>query len=253
MTWARLDDGFADHPKIVGLSDAAFRQHVTAICYAARHSTDGHVPKGAAFVRPPRSRELIAAGLWHDETDGTYTIHDFLSYNKSRSEVMATRQANATAGAKGALSRWHHGQDGPVPDPYPTRKPDPDPHPHPTSGSAAAADSLTACVQAYDSMMGTMATTPTICRKIGDWLEANSGSAYDLAEWFGSACDKAALQDKRSLGYVFGVLKREAAEGREDRRPKAAPNGAAAATHSCVGLAIKCMSCEAQQKAVTSA
>ena len=41
MTWLRIDDAMVDHPKIIGLSDGAFRLHITALCYCARHLTDG--------------------------------------------------------------------------------------------------------------------------------------------------------------------------------------------------------------------
>lgn len=41
MSWVRLDDGFADHPKIAALDDRAFRIHIWALCYSARHLTDG--------------------------------------------------------------------------------------------------------------------------------------------------------------------------------------------------------------------
>jgi len=253
MTWVRLDDQFADHPKIVGLSSNAFRLHVTGICYAAKHETDGMIPFAAAFVITARKAmsELTDAGLWDREETG-FLIHDYLEYNPSRASLRAKRAADSVRKNGGIAPDANRTR----PDPIPTRKPDPVPHPIPTGDSAAASDSLTACIQTYDSMMGSMATTPTISRKIADWLEDNSGSAYDLVEWFTSACDKAAIQDKRSLGYVFGVLKREAAEGRGDKRPS--KNGTSTdperaeylaakgrGTNSGAGLVIHTMSDEA--------
>ncbi len=44
MPFLNLDDNFADHPKIDGLSDGAFRLHVSGMLYAAKHMTDGKVP-----------------------------------------------------------------------------------------------------------------------------------------------------------------------------------------------------------------
>lgn len=221
MTWVRIDDGFAEHPKVVGLSDAAFRQHVVALCYAGRRDTDGDIPKAAPFIRKKLSKELVDAGLW-DEIPTGFAIHDFLIYNPSAERTRSRRDSKAMAGAKGAASRWHgpthDGGHAPVPDPSPTPS---RPAPDPIAREAAADDdpTLTRCVQAYDAMMGRLATTPTTLGQIRDWLREQAGSSYDLAEWFESACGKAALQDKRSLGYVLGVLRRESAEGRGDNRP----------------------------------
>jgi hypothetical protein len=47
MTWVRLDDQFPDHPKVVNLSDRAFRLHVWGICYSARFLTDGLIQRDA--------------------------------------------------------------------------------------------------------------------------------------------------------------------------------------------------------------
>jgi hypothetical protein len=71
MTWARLEDNFAEHPKVIGLSDAAFRLHVTAICYASRYQTDGEITPAAFRAvngKPKLAAELVEALLW-DTTD----------------------------------------------------------------------------------------------------------------------------------------------------------------------------------------
>lgn len=95
MSWVRLDDGFADHPKIVGLTDAAFRLHITSLCYAARHLTDGAVPRRAidrlGITQPAkRARELVDAGLW-EVTDDGWSIHDYLEYQPSAEHIRQER------------------------------------------------------------------------------------------------------------------------------------------------------------------
>lgn len=96
MTWVRLDDGFADHPKIEQVGPLAAWLHVTALCYCARHSTDGHVPKAKAarlaHVPQPAKRidALVAAGMWHD-AGATYVLHDYLEYQPSKEQVEAER------------------------------------------------------------------------------------------------------------------------------------------------------------------
>mgnify|MGYP001612246891 CR=1 FL=1 len=111
-------------------------------------------------------------------------------------------------------------------------------------------DTFTRCIRAFDDLMGTLAGTPPVQRAIADWLESAPRVAPGPAALFEDACTEAALNDGKSLKYVLAILKRWQREGREDRRPTA-NGGTTTPTHSCVGLAIKCMSCEA--KAVSSA
>ena len=113
MAWVRLDDGFPQHPKIAGLSDAAFRAHVTALCYCGRFWTDGQltVAIASAIVKSKHVlSQLLSAGVWSETPEG-YEIHDFLQYNQSRKqhqELMAKRMASGIAGAE---ARWR-GPDG---------------------------------------------------------------------------------------------------------------------------------------------
>lgn len=94
MTWVRIDDKFPNHPRIVGLSDAAFRTHITALCYAAEYLTDGSIPTSAMRGIGPRkaAAELETAGLW-TRTDHGWMIRDYLDYNPSRADVEDKREA----------------------------------------------------------------------------------------------------------------------------------------------------------------
>lgn len=94
MTWVKLDDGFPDHPKVVALSDRAFRAHVTALCYCARYLTDGDVPTGVAkrIATAKVKAELTAAGLWTETPGGLYRLHDYLDWNPSRADVEGTKE-----------------------------------------------------------------------------------------------------------------------------------------------------------------
>ena len=83
MARLRLDGSFADHPKVVGLPDRAFRVHVEAMLYCAAHSTGGSIAAPIALrlyrSTPKVVATLVAHGLW--ETDGdtgdSYAIHDW--------------------------------------------------------------------------------------------------------------------------------------------------------------------------------
>lgn len=98
MTWVKLDDGFADHPKIEAVGPAAAWLHVAALCYCAKHLTDGCIPKSKALrladIRQPAAQiaRLIDVGLWHDKGDH-YAIHDYLEYQPTRASVEADRAA----------------------------------------------------------------------------------------------------------------------------------------------------------------
>jgi hypothetical protein len=117
MTWVKLDDAFTDHPKLAPLSNRAFRLHVAALCYCARHLTDGYLSaaqaraldranvaadrassngRGHAHGSLPASSvvegQLRDAGLWEADGDG-WRIHDYLRYNPSRRQVVGEREA----------------------------------------------------------------------------------------------------------------------------------------------------------------
>jgi hypothetical protein len=102
MPWLKVDDKFTDHPKIAGLSDAAFRLHMCGLTYCARHLTDGRVPANEVprLVRRLRKAavdELIREGIWREmrpfDKLEAYEIHDYLQWNDSKEHVMEKRDA----------------------------------------------------------------------------------------------------------------------------------------------------------------
>ena len=110
MPWANLDDRFHTHPKVIRLTDGAFRLHVSGICYCSLHLTDGVVEEDVVPVLIPRYRktvldELLAKGQWLKHPKG-YEIHDYLQWNRSRAQVEAERERKSRAGKKGADLRW---------------------------------------------------------------------------------------------------------------------------------------------------
>ncbi len=105
MAWAKLDDRFADHPKIVSAGPLASWLYVCGLCYAAQYSTDGLIPpsqlRKLADVDNAQelAERLVEVGLW-ERVDGGFLIHDFLDYNPSAEQVKAERAANAKRQAK---------------------------------------------------------------------------------------------------------------------------------------------------------
>lgn len=102
MSSVQLDDGYPEHPKVVGLSDAALAMEIRAMCYSARRSTDGFLPDGClrlltgAAGAQKVADELVGAGRWErdDERSG-YWIHGYLEHNPSTAQQRARRAAAA--------------------------------------------------------------------------------------------------------------------------------------------------------------
>lgn len=116
MSWATLDDGFADHPKVLPLSSDAFRLHICAMCWCNRRGTDGKLAKRdlrilGGMLPAPRDTsrdtagdahadvdllvaELVHARLW-DILDDGWALHDFLDWNEPAAKVKAKRDAHA--------------------------------------------------------------------------------------------------------------------------------------------------------------
>ena len=108
-----------EHPKIVKLSDGAFRLHLSGIGYCNRYLTDGIIHADVVSRLMPRFRrayldELLGGNngtkpLWllvSIPAGNHYEICDFLQWNSSRAEVENRRQARAAAGRKAARTRW---------------------------------------------------------------------------------------------------------------------------------------------------
>jgi len=149
-----MEDDFPEHPKVEGLSDAAFRLWVSAIAYSNRHQTDGRITKHRIKKLSLRTRYPLAAfsalargGLAHSsryarctspfcpcalgaEPGDDYIIHNFFKYQPKAEKKAAISEARAEAGRRGAAARWgkEPESDGKLPSwqnaPDPTR-PDP--------------------------------------------------------------------------------------------------------------------------------
>lgn len=94
-----MDDGFADHPKLLKAGPLAKALFIDGLCYAARHLTDGHLPQAQvrAIIATGYRRQtvtlLVEAGLWAP-TEGGYQIHDYLEYQPSARSVRRQRESN---------------------------------------------------------------------------------------------------------------------------------------------------------------
>ena len=125
MPYLNVDDGMDEHPKVEGLSDAAFRMHVSAMLYCARRGTDGAIPRAKARRLSDSgtdgvAAELVNADVWHDIGEGCkdsqtclsgvaghYIVHDFLQWNHSAGWWEQRSEDQAAKGSKAMHRRWH--------------------------------------------------------------------------------------------------------------------------------------------------
>ncbi len=95
MSWLRIDDGFAAHPKVTALNLRDRWTWMAVLCYCARYRTDGWLPPnigehiGGArngFVKRCAALDLL------DEHAGEYRVHDWENY-APKDPTSAERQA----------------------------------------------------------------------------------------------------------------------------------------------------------------
>lgn len=96
MAYVYLDDGFAENPKILAITDAALRLYIGGLCYANRQLTDGRIPTQFVGRRHRTAEQLVKAGLWFtDDPSEGWWIHDYLKHQKSAARVHEERAKSA--------------------------------------------------------------------------------------------------------------------------------------------------------------
>ena len=120
MTWVKLDDQWAQHPRMLRAGPLGRLLFVEILTYCARYLTDGEIPREAVAglvdwaswgVREQCSddgddrgtaptdnldlaQRLVDVGTL-DLTDTGYRVHDYLEYQRSRADVTSERAATA--------------------------------------------------------------------------------------------------------------------------------------------------------------
>lgn len=98
MTWIKLDDGFPANPKILPLSDAAFRLYIEGLCYSGKYLTDGLLNE-VIVKRMGDPEELVEAGIW-EEVKGGYQIVNYTEYQTPKAEVEKKREQGRERGER---------------------------------------------------------------------------------------------------------------------------------------------------------
>lgn len=110
MSWLRIDDGFANDPKVTALSHPKRWTWLAILCYCARYKTDGWLPPNiaehVAGAKPGFLHECVDLGLLEIH-GGEHQVHHWSQFNPPKDPTKAERQA-----------RWRASQrNGPVDDP----------------------------------------------------------------------------------------------------------------------------------------
>lgn len=98
MTWLRLDDQIADHPKFITAGPQAAWLWLCGLAYASRYLTDGFVPSvqvarlGSVKGALKLAERLVAVGLW-ERAEGGFLIHDYHDYQPSAQQIKDGREA----------------------------------------------------------------------------------------------------------------------------------------------------------------
>lgn len=113
MVWFRVDDGFADHPKVVRLLDhsprwpRALALWLLAGTWCAKQLTDGAVPTGLVtrlgFTKAD-AQALVDAQLWRIDGSG-YQFHDWEARNPTRKHIEKRREKT-----RNKVSNWRGNQ-----------------------------------------------------------------------------------------------------------------------------------------------
>ena len=101
MTWFKIDDGFADHPKVLELlcgpaGSEALALWLLAGTWCAKQLTDGALPtvvvhRLGVANSGEAARELVRVGLW-TETDTGFQFHEWNAWQPTRADVEAKRE-----------------------------------------------------------------------------------------------------------------------------------------------------------------
>lgn len=234
MAWVRIDDKFAQHPKVLAAGPLGMALHIAALCHCNQYLTDGFVSKQTAsnLLRfdslalvdglagtdvdwPAVVEMLVCSGLW-EPVDGGWVIHDYLEYQPSRKQIQGVSEARRKAGRKGGRAK----QTGSKPEANAKQKSSPSPNPNPTQKQQPDGYAVWELWQARRKHHGhgTDAAPPSakVLRMGTEWIEAGADLTL-IRQAFDAVLGRKG-DPPRSLAYCDGAV-RDALKA----KPKPAP------------------------------
>lgn len=113
MAYAKLECSSLFHPRMAGLSQAAYGLWSKGLAWVKNGLTNGWIDHaGLKFLNATKAqiRQLVERGLWIEQVENgikKYFIHDYFDYNLSREEVENRREKNRDSKRK-SRSRNHN-------------------------------------------------------------------------------------------------------------------------------------------------
>lgn len=106
MSWAKLDDGFWMHPKVMLGGNEVAGIFARCLSYCGAYLTDGRVPEQIAIQIAGTAKKVEAVvdvGLFQRLPSGDFYIRDYAHYNPLRDEVEHQREQRREAGRRGGI------------------------------------------------------------------------------------------------------------------------------------------------------
>lgn len=110
ILYAKFDLGFAEHPKIIGLSNVAFRALVESVLYSRQHLTDGFIDarvvagKGWGEAVDELTSNDPVKPSWQP-VEGGFLIHGFADKQTTSGDIELMREQKRAAGKRSAEAR----------------------------------------------------------------------------------------------------------------------------------------------------
>lgn len=108
--WIKVQTTIVDNPKIIGLSDKAFRAFIEMMIYSQHHLSDGFIDGRVA--RSKWGQEVIDELMSNDKTnpsliavDDGYELYNYTKYQTSAQKVEEIRERAKKAGKQSAAKR----------------------------------------------------------------------------------------------------------------------------------------------------
>jgi hypothetical protein len=101
MAWARVDDGWWCHPKVLPVSLAARGLWASALSWSCAQRSPVVPERFPVMLDAPDElvAELVDAGLWKARPEGGFEIHDWAYY-----QDLSTREKRQEAGRRGGVA-----------------------------------------------------------------------------------------------------------------------------------------------------
>lgn len=107
--WAKFALNLIDNPKIIVLSDTAFRAFIEAIMYSRQHLTDGFLDARIVAVKWAQAvDELTGNDPRHPSwipVEGGFSIHNYSEYQMTNDDIERKRAAQSRNGRRSAEAR----------------------------------------------------------------------------------------------------------------------------------------------------